>query len=135
VKILKIIMKYLLALFFVVAGVNHFLNPEFYTNIMPGYMSWHYELVIISGVTEILAGVLLAIPKTSRIGAWAMVAMLLAFMPVHVHMIMNATQYSDVPLVLLWVRIPLQFVFILWAWWFTRPERSPVAVHEQAATV
>ena len=34
-----------LAIFFVLAGLNHFLHPDFYVRIMPPYLPWHWFLV------------------------------------------------------------------------------------------
>jgi uncharacterized membrane protein len=34
-----------LSAFFIVAGVNHFVNPDFYVRIMPAYLPAHLELV------------------------------------------------------------------------------------------
>jgi uncharacterized membrane protein len=47
--LLRRIFRYLLAVFFVLAGANHFWNPSFYLQIMPPYLPWHGELVFISG--------------------------------------------------------------------------------------
>jgi uncharacterized membrane protein len=49
---LKFIMKWLMGLFFVVAGVNHFLRPDFYMKIMPPYLPWHFPLVYLSGFSR-----------------------------------------------------------------------------------
>jgi uncharacterized membrane protein len=76
-------------------------------------------MVQISGVTEILAGVMLLVPRLSKWGAWFIVAHLVVFFTVHFWMIQHAEdRYPDVPLVALWLRIPLQVVFIVWALWF-----------------
>ena len=123
-KILKAVMRYLLAAFFIFAGVNHFLNPDFYINIMPGYMPAHGFLVGLSGVTEIIAGVMLAIPATSRLGAWFIIAHLVIFFAVHIDMIVvweEKFREQDIPLGALYGRIVFQFIFIAWAFWFTRP--------------
>ncbi len=122
-KQLKQGMRYLLGLFFVLAGVYHFVNPGFYTNIMPDYLPMHYPLVLLSGVTEVLAGAMLFYGPTVRPGAWGIVAMLVVFFAVHVHMLVHADRYSNVPVWGLWLRILVQFPFIAWAWWFTRPEK------------
>lgn len=123
-KVVKQAMRYLLGAFFVLAGVNHFVHPGFYTNITPDYFPLHYELVLLSGVTEIVAGAMLFYGPTVRLGAWGIVAMLVVFFTVHIHMIVHAERYANVPLWLLWMRIPLQFAFIAWAWWFTRAEKQ-----------
>jgi len=34
----KVAMKYLLAVFFIAAGMNHFANPDFYLKIIPPYL-------------------------------------------------------------------------------------------------
>jgi uncharacterized membrane protein len=117
-------LRYLLAIFFVVAGINHFVRPDFYMNIMPDYLPLHRELVLLSGVTEIVAGVLVAIPATMRWGAWFIVAHLVIFMTVHVHMVVHADRYADVPVAALYFRIVMQFVLIAWALWYTRPPKG-----------
>jgi uncharacterized membrane protein len=120
-RYVKGFLRLLLAVLFILAGVNHFRDPGFYTNIMPDYIPFHGAMVAISGVTEIVAGVLLLIPGLAWLGAWCIVAMLVVFCTVHVHMIVHADQYASVPLWLLWFRMGLQGVLILWAYWFTRP--------------
>ena len=119
----KAVLRYMLAIFFVFAGINHFVRPDFYINIMPDYLPLHRELVFLSGVTEIIAGVLVAIPATARWGAWLIVAHLVVFMTVHVHMVVHADRYADVPLGALYFRIVMQFVLIAWALWYTRPAK------------
>jgi len=118
-RYVKPTMKYLLVAFFILSGLNHFRVPDFYTNIMPDYIPYHLALVYISGVTEIVAGVLVAIPATTSLGAWGIIAMMIAFMPVHIHMIVHAERYAAVPVSLLYLRLPVQALFVLWAWWFT----------------
>lgn len=117
---LKTVLKYLLAFFFVAAGLNHFWHPEFYLQIMPPYLPWHRELVLLSGVFEVVLGVLLLIPKYTRLAAWGLILLLLAVYPANIHMAVNHHLYPDIPVRFHWIRLPLQFVFIAWAWWFTR---------------
>jgi len=122
VKWIKSGLRYLLGALFVFAGINHFRDPDFYINIMPLYMPFHRELVLLSGVTEIVAGAMLFFRPTIRWGAWGIIAMLVVFFTVHIDMIIRADDFANVPLWALYFRIVLQFVFIAWAWWFTRPD-------------
>jgi hypothetical protein len=62
---LKTASKWILAIFMIVAGLNHFRSPGMYMKIMPPYLPWHEELVFLSGVAEAGLGLLLLIPKTS----------------------------------------------------------------------
>ena len=128
-RVVRFSFKYLLAAFFILAGLNHFRDPDFYTNIMPDYIPAHIFVVYISGFTEIVAGIILSIPPLSRWGAWFIIAQLVAFFSVHFWMIQEKERYlSDrVTIELLWLRIVLQVVLIVWAYWFTTDSKPPAA--------
>lgn len=115
-----LVMKWLLGVLFVAAGVNHFLKPDFYLKIMPPYLPWHYELVLISGVFEILGGVGLLIPRLTVPAAWGLVALLVAVFPANIYMTFHPELYPTIPPAVLWARLPFQGVLIAWAYWFTR---------------
>lgn len=120
----KIVMKYLLALFFVLAGANHFRDPEFYLRMMPPPLPWHSALHLVAGVFEILFGVMLLIPKYQRLAAWGLIALLVAVYPANIYMAMNPQLFPEFSPTGLWIRLPFQFVFIAWAWWFTRKDEA-----------
>ena len=65
--------------------------------------------------------------KTRAWAAWLIIAMLIVFLTVHVHMLVNAADFPDVPYAFLVARFPLQALFIAWAWWYTRPTTPLVA--------
>jgi uncharacterized membrane protein len=122
-RILKLALLWAMALFYVVAGVNHFVNPDFYVNIMPPYLPWHAELVFLSGVAEVLLGLAVLVPATRILAAWGIIALLIAVFPANLHVALN-----DVPMLgseqragwLNWVRLPFQGLLVAWAWWYTR---------------
>ena len=116
----KSISKYLLAIFMIGAGTMHFVNPEFFLKIVPPYLPLHKELVLVSGVFEVLLGVLLLVPRTSRVAAWGIVALLIAVFPANVYLYQHQDILPASPIVHL-LRLPLQGVFALWAYWHTRP--------------
>ena len=115
----RIISKYLLALFMIGAGTMHFINPAFFLRIVPPYLPLHLELVYLSGVCEIALGVLLLVPRFSRFAAWGIVALLIAVFPANIYLY----QHQDVlpaPPIIHFLRLPLQGLFILWAYWHTK---------------
>lgn len=116
----KLILKYLLGLLFVVAGLNHFINPDFYLKIMPPYLPWHLFLVYVSGFFEVSLGVALLIKRSTRLAAWGLIALLVAVYPVNVHMALNPDLYPQYNQALLWVRLPIQVVLMVWVYWYTR---------------
>jgi uncharacterized membrane protein len=117
----KTTLRYVLGVSFVLAGANHFLNPELYLQIMPSYLPWHLFLVYLSGIFEIVFGALVFIPKFTRVAAWGLVLLLITIFPANLHMALNAKNYANIPSVLLWLRLPLQAVLIAWAYGYTRP--------------
>lgn len=119
--LLKTVSKYVMGLFYIFAGANHFLNSAFYLSIMPPYLPWHLFLVGLSGVFEIVLGALLLVPRYSQLAAWGLIALLIAVFPANVHMATHADLYPGISPVLLWVRLPFQLVLIAWAYWYTRP--------------
>ena len=119
-RTLKTALKYLLGGFYVFAGVNHFVNPDFYVRIMPGYLPWHLPLVYLSGVFEVLLGVLVVIPRFTRVAAWGLILLLIAIFPANLHMAVNPHLYPEVSPVALWIRLPIQGLLIAWAFWYTR---------------
>ncbi len=54
-----------MAVFYMGAGINHFVHPAFYLQIMPPYLAYPNTLVLISGICEFLSGILL-FPLTTR---------------------------------------------------------------------
>ena len=120
----KRLLRYLLALSFIAAGANHFFNRAFYMNIMPGYLPAPLLLVYISGLFEMLFGLLLLVPRWSVLAGWGLVLLLIAVFPANIHMAMHPGQYPDMSPLALWLRLPLQGVLIAWAYWYTRPSAA-----------
>lgn len=118
--IFKLVVKFLFAFAFIVGGVLHFVNPKLYLSIMPPYLPWHLSLVYVSGVAEIILGLALLFPATQVFAAWGLILLLVAVFPANLHMALNAEQFSQISVWVLWLRLPLQGVLIAVAWWFTR---------------
>jgi uncharacterized membrane protein len=120
----KDILRWPLTALFVGSGVMHFAAADVYIAMMPEALPWHRALVYVSGVCEILGGLGLVLPATRRLAAWGLVALLVAIFPANLNMAVNDIPLGDLetPTWALWTRLPLQLVFILWAWWYTRPD-------------
>jgi uncharacterized membrane protein len=110
-----------LAAFFINVGIDHFVNPTFYVNIMPAYLPLHLEAVYISGFFELLGGVCVLIPSLRSAAGWGLVALLIAVFPANIHMALNPDLFPEITLNLLYIRLVFQFIFIYWAYGATRP--------------
>lgn len=121
---LRRVLQYVLAILFVVAGANHFRSPAVYVSIMPPYLPAHLALVYISGVCEIALGALLLVPAATPLAAWGLIALLVAIFPANLHMATHSQLYRGISPALLWARLPLQGILILWAYWYTPPRTA-----------
>lgn len=110
---------YLMASLYLLAGLNHFRVPRMYTRMIPPAFPAPKALNIISGIAEIILGILLCIPETSAYAAWGIIALLIAIFPANVYMLMNKKAGMGVPKLILIMRLPLQLVLIWWAWLYT----------------
>lgn len=109
-----------MAAFYVAAGANHFIHPEIYLGIMPPWLPFQADLVYISGAVEIAGGLLLLPNRTRNVGAWLLIALLLAVFPANIQMAINYYMVGHSMFWLALVRLPFQLVLIWWAWKFTK---------------
>lgn len=108
-----------LAAFVTGAGVMHFVSPQFFIDIVPDYLPNAELLVFISGVFEILGGVGLLVAQTRRFAALGLVALFIAVFPANIHMAIHhitPTGAPTLPSWMPWARLPLQGLFIWWAY-------------------
>ena len=103
-----------LSVFFINVGIDHFVNPDFYLSIMPDYLPFHSEAVYWSGFFEILGGFAVLIPKLRTLARWGLISLLIAVFPANIYMAMNPNLFPEFSVLLLYVRLALQFVFIIW---------------------
>jgi uncharacterized membrane protein len=112
--------RYGLAAFMVGAGVMHFVSPGFFERIVPKWIGHEKAVVAWSGAAEVLCGVLLAVPRTRRFGAWLTVVTLVAVYPANLQMAVDAGRPQEAADWVAWLRLPLQFPLIVWAHHHTR---------------
>ncbi len=114
----------LLGAFFLGAGTLHFARPEMYEQIMPDYVPAHRELVLASGVAELAGAAALAFPPARRAAGWWLTAVLVTIFPANVHMALHPDRYPTIPRALLWARLPIQPLLVVWTLHATRRRES-----------
>lgn len=117
---MKLILLYVMVSALVAAGIYHFVNPKMYQRIMPTYLPWHMPLIYISGVLEIAFGLLLIPESTRPLGAWLVIALLIAVFPANIQMAVSFWQKQKPALWIALLRLPLQLILIYWAWIYTK---------------
>jgi uncharacterized membrane protein len=113
--------------FYILAGFNHLIHPEFYLAIIPPGLPEPEWINLIAGLAEIVLGVFVLEPRVRVLAAWGIVALLIAIFPANVYV---ATANIGLPAgepgtgnaFVNWVRLPIQGVLVAWAFWYTRPD-------------
>lgn len=110
-----------MSLIYIFAGIYHFINPVFYTSIIPDYFEEKQFLIALSGLIEILLAIFLLFKETRKFASILIILMLLVFLfAIHFPMVVD---YYDTQNRYLWlsiIRIPIQLLLILWAFRISR---------------
>lgn len=121
----KRILLWLMGGLYVFGGVLHLVRPDYYRPMMPPYLPAHGFLIWLSGVGELVLGLLVIDPVVRAYAAWGLIALLIAVFPANIHIALHNVPVfgaSEGAGAFNWVRLPFQAVFIAWAWWYTLPE-------------
>ena len=109
------ILKIIIALFMIYAGVQHFLKPDFFIPFVPIFLPLKTTIIYISGAIEIIVGLLLFIHKYAKYGAIGILVLLLLFLPIHIWDVFAETPAIGSKQAAL-IRLPIQFLIIFIVW-------------------
>lgn len=121
-----IIAKYILiiisSIFYVLVGIKHFIDPDFFLAIVPPYLPYHLELVYISGLFEILFGVMILFPKYRYWGSIGLILLLIAVFPANIYLFQSVEAQKAIGATqeIATLRLPVQGIFILVAYWIRK---------------
>ncbi len=114
--------------FFMIGGAYHFVNPQPYIAMMPPYLPWPATLVAVSGIAEVAGGVGVLISSVRLLAAWGLIVLLLAVFPANLHVALHGWPGVSLPQWVLWLRLPLQPVFIWLVYRFCIARSQPPSV-------
>lgn len=118
--VLTTFFRILLIAFYAFAGSNHFINPEFYSGLIPDYLPYPEFINYASGCLEILLAIGVAIPKTRLIAVKGIILLLILFIPSHIYFITVGSCVENAFCVapwIAWVRLLVVHpLLIFWAW-------------------
>jgi len=109
-----------LAAFIGGAGVMHFVRPDFFDAIVPEWMPGPKRTTtLVSGAVELTGALLVANPRTRRIGGWWCLLTFLGVYPANIQSALDGG-ITDAPgpfntAAAAWLRLPLQIPLFLWA--------------------
>ena len=114
VTIIKSFLIIISSIFYVIVGIKHFIEPEYFLSIVPPYLPYHLELVYISGLFEVLFGLLILFPKYRYYGAIGLILLLVAVFPANIYLAQSKEAQEAIGAtqeIATW-RLPIQGVFI-----------------------
>ena len=113
-------LRILLIGFYAFAGSYHFINPEFYSDLIPKYLPYHTLINYASGFFEILLALGVALPKTRLLAVKGIIVLLILFIPSHIYFIQVGSCVESAFCVapwIAWVRLLLIHpLLMLWVW-------------------
>ena len=121
VTIIKSFLIIISSIFYVIVGIKHFIEPEYFLSIVPPYLPYHLELVYISGLFEILFGLLILFPKYRYYGAIGLILLVVAVFPANIYLAQSKEAQEAIGAtqeIATW-RLPIQGVLI-WIAYFIR---------------
>jgi len=108
------VIRILIALAFVAAGVLHLVHHALFEAIVPPHMGDPAFDVEVSGFAEILGGFGLLLPGVRTLASVGLFALLVAVWPANWYMAIEAHRFHSIaPAWVLWARVPLQLLFML----------------------
>jgi uncharacterized membrane protein len=110
-----------LAAFLGSAGIAHFVKPDFFDPIVPKWMPGKPRVTTyVSGAVEIASAVLVANPKTRKLGGWLSLATFIGVYPANIQSALDGGMKDMKPpfntAAAAWARLPLQFPMFKLAW-------------------
>ena len=114
-------------LWFFIGGIAHFVATDLEATIVPPYIPWPVAAVLVSGVFELLGAAGILVPSLRRAAGIGLFLLTLAVTPAHIYMLQQPELFN-VPLLALWLRLPVQvalLALIVWSTW--KPRGNPVA--------
>lgn len=109
-------MRLALALSLLLIGVDHWLTPARYLAMMPPYLPWHLELVLLTGACEIAGALGLLWSPTRRLAGVLLTVYFVCVFPANLHNALHGLSVDGLPSAqwYYWLRLPFQPLIVLW---------------------
>jgi len=107
----------------VFTAIGHFVYTRGMILMMPGFIPFKKEMVILTGIIELAAAVGLLIIKTRHLTALLLIIFFILILSANINAAIKKVDYQKATLDgpgtnYLWFRVPLQLLFIFWVIYF-----------------
>lgn len=115
-----------LVIMFLFTAASHFTAMKYdFVAMIPEPLPRGLWVVYLTGVLEIAGAIGLLIPRIRRVAAICLVLLLLAMFPANVNAALNGIPLRGRAPTALWLRLPMQVLFIWMLWWTSIKRTAP----------
>ncbi len=118
----KLFTIYALGSLYILIGITHFTNADFFKIIMPDYIPFHYFFIYASGLFEIIFGFMIFFKKYRLYGSWGIIFLLILVFPANIFLY-NSSEVQEILSVSklqTLIRLPFQIPLIILAFWHSK---------------
>ncbi len=119
---LRLILRWVLSAFYVVAGILHLTAPAGFVRIVPQIVPWPVAVVMVTGVLEIAGAIGLMVPKLRRAAGIGLAAYAVCVFPANINHAFNMISVAGLPNSW-WYHAPrlaFQPILVWWAFYVAR---------------
>lgn len=112
--------QYLLAILCVLSGMGHFSkHANGLLALFPENLPMRNTLFTLSGIGQMVFGIMLLLPAWQSFGAWGIIALAVAFLPVLFQLLSSKNDSPNLPQQTVVFLIAVQLLVIWWAFAYT----------------
>ena len=126
-----------LVIMFLFTGASHFTSMKYdFAAMIPTPLPNDLWVIYLTGVLEIAGAIGLLIPRTRKLAGICLVLLLVALFPANVYAALNEIPLRGEAPTPLWIRGPIQLLFIGMVWWTSikEPAKSRQRAGAESAT-
>lgn len=113
--------RFALFVMFLFTASSHFTKTkEDFIKMMPSIFPYPRQIVFVTGIFEILGAIGIIIPSLRSIAGVCLIILLAAIFPANYNADKNKILINQKLPAPLWLRLPIQIVFIILLWWATQ---------------
>tara|TARA_A100001234_G_scaffold95012_1_gene83745 strand:- start:84 stop:536 length:453 start_codon:yes stop_codon:yes gene_type:complete len=118
----KLLTIYVMSFVYVFIGIRHFIEPQYFLDIVPPQLPSKLFLVYFTGLIEVVGGAAILAPKTRKAGAYLLIFLLVSVFPANIYLYVSETPQSllGISETDALIRMPFQIPLILLAFWHSK---------------
>ena len=115
-----------MSLLYVIVGVKHFTNTDFFVTIVPPIINCKEEVVLVSGLIEVILGILLLFNQTRKLAAWGIILLLISVFPANIYLYLSeiARETLSISKNQALYRLPFQIPLMIISYWHSKEIHS-----------